>query len=266
MAESTIYQFTGSELTPVTWCQPGQETVVTADSWRVVKGQAVGLHHHLERFRRSVEKNAPDEVARVDAFISQALSLIPGTGEWFPRLECVATPHGHLFRFYHRAAPERLTTAVLATAPHDPRTQPLVKGPDLDALMALRKNVAPTGATEAVIVTPDGFIAEGAYSSLIIWPPDGDEMWVVDQSIPRIPSVTELLVTDIAGSKGIAVVDKTLKPEDLDHHAVWVVSALHGIREATSWVDGPRLARDSDKAHAWAKVLLSRQAPVGLER
>jgi len=263
MAESTLYQFTGSELTPVTWCQPGQEIVVTADSWRVVEGQAVGLSHHLERFRRSVEKNAPDEVARVDTFISQALALIPATGEWFPRLECVSTPHGHLFRFYHRAAPERLTTAILATAPHDPRTQPLVKGPDLDALLALRKHVAPSGATEAVIVTPDGFIAEGAYSSLIVWPPGGGEMWVVGGDIPRIPSVTEEVVADIARSEGMTVVGKKMRPEELDHHTVWVVSALHGIREATSWVDGPLLAHDLEGARTWRALLRSQQAPVG---
>jgi branched-subunit amino acid aminotransferase/4-amino-4-deoxychorismate lyase len=266
MAESTIYQFTGSELTPVTWCQPGQETVVTADSWRVVGGQAIGLNRHLERFRRSVEKIAPDEVTRVDTFISQALSLIPDTGEWFPRLECVATPRGHLFRFYHRVAPERLATAILAIAPRDPRTQPLVKGPDLEALMALRKDVAPAGATEAVIVTPDGFVAEGAYSSLIVWPPGGGEMWVVDQGIPRIPSVTELLVADIARSEGIAVMEKKMRPGELGNHAVWVVSALHGIREATSWIDGPLLARDGERARVWTGLLLSRQVPVDMSR
>jgi branched-subunit amino acid aminotransferase/4-amino-4-deoxychorismate lyase len=262
MAETTLYQFTGSDLTPVTWCQPGQESVVVADSWRVVEGEAVGLDRHLERFRRSVATVAPNEVGRVDDFITAALALIPDTGEWFPRLECVATPHGHLFRFYHRAAPKRLTTAILATAPHDPRTKPLVKGPDLDALMALRKEVAPTGATEAVILTPDGFIAEGAYSSLIVWPPGRADMWVVDADIPRIPSVTEELVADLARSEGITVVEKKMRPEDLTGHVVWVVSALHGIREATSWVGGPVLSRDVEMTRAWNERLRALQCPV----
>jgi branched-subunit amino acid aminotransferase/4-amino-4-deoxychorismate lyase len=264
MAETTLYQFTGSELTPVNWCQPGEETVVTADSWRVVEGQAVGLARHLERFRRSVSELAPETSAILDSFIEVSLAHIPQTGEWFPRLECVSTTHGHLFRFYHREAPERLTTAVLATAPNDPRTHPLVKGPDVDALMALRKEVAPTGATEAVILTPEGFIAEGAYSSIIVWPPGAGQMWVVDADIPRIPSVTEDVVTDIARSRGIAVVGKKIYPDALNQHVVWVVSALHGIRQATSWVEGPTLAHNPDMTRSWNETLVAKQVPVGL--
>jgi len=255
MAESTVYQFTGSKLTPVTWCQPGDETVVTADSWRVVHGHAVGVTHHLDRFRRSVSHEAPDAVEKVDDFIAQALSLIPASGEWFPRLECVATPRGHLFRFYHRESPERLTTAILATAPSDPRTTPEVKGPDLDALMALRRQVAPSGATEAVILTPEGFIAEGAYSSIVIWPPDRSEMWVVDKDIPRIPSITEHMVADLARSAGITVAGKKLRPGDLHNHTVWVLSALHGIRGVISWVDGPILHHDTETVIAWNQRL-----------
>jgi branched-subunit amino acid aminotransferase/4-amino-4-deoxychorismate lyase len=262
MSATTLYQFTGSDLTPVTWCQPGEETVVVADSWRVVEGQAVGLGHHLKRFRSSVAKVAAEESGRVDGFIHAAVDLIPTTGEWFPRIECVVTRHGHLFRFYHREAPERLTTATLATATHDPRTKPLVKGPDLDALMALRREVAPTGANEAVILTPDGFIAEGAYSSLIVWPPGLTEMWVVDADVPRIPSVTEEVVTDIARRVGIPVLGKKMRPKDLDQHVVWVVSALHGIREATSWVDGPTLAQATDTAREWNKRLLTQHTPM----
>jgi len=262
MAETTLYQFTGSDLTAVGWCQPGQETVVVADSWRVVEGQAVGLAHHLDRFRRHVAHAAPQEVSQVEAFIDAALALLPDSGEWFPRLECVATPHGHLFRFYHREAPPRLTTAALATAPHDPRAQPLVKGPDLDALMALRKEVARSGATEAVILTAEGFVAEGAYSSVVVWPPGQTEMWVVDAEIPRIPSVTEKVLAGIAHSEGIAVVGKKMRPDALDEHVVWVVSALHGIREATLWVDGPMLARDTQLARSWNNRLLHQQVPV----
>jgi len=263
MAESTLYQFTGSELTPVTWCQPGVDTVVVADSWRVVDGDAVGLEHHLERFRHWVTRQAPDVVAGLDDFIRHALSLIPETGEWFPRLECVVTPHGHILRFYHRSAPERLTTATLATAAHDPRTNPLVKGPDLNALMALRKEVAPTGASEAVIVTPEGFIAEGAYSSVIVWPPGDSEMWVVAGDIPRIPSVTEKVLVTIARAQGIEVLGKTMRPDALEDHAVWVVSALHGIREATSWVGGPELAPGRDMTATWRELLLTHTTPVG---
>jgi branched-subunit amino acid aminotransferase/4-amino-4-deoxychorismate lyase len=263
MAESTLYQFTGSELTPVTWCQPGHETVVVADSWRVVEGQAVGLEHHLDRFQRSVVTVAPEALPGLETFLQAALAAIPDTGEWFPRIECLTTPHGHVFRFYHREAPARLSTAVLAAALHDPRTQPLVKGPDLAALMALRQEVAPSGATEAVIFTPDGFIAEGAYSTLVVWPPGNREMWVVDADIPRIPSITEKVLVDVAHSQGITVVGKKMRSDTLSQHMVWVVSALHGIREATAWVSGPTIRSESAVARRWNRLLQEQRRPLG---
>ena len=261
MAESTVYEFTGSDLKPLTQTPPSQQAVVVADSWRVVEGQAVGLDHHLERFRRSVERVAPEAVPKLEGFIHAALSHIPSAGEWFPKLECVAGLDGYVFRFHHRVAPEALTTAVLATASHDPRTSPVIKGPDVDALMALRQKVAPAGATEAVILTPEGHIAEGAYSSIIVWPPGSEDMWVVEDGIARIPSITEGIITGIARSQNISVVGKKMRPDELDGHAVWVVSALHGVREATSWVDGPQLAPSSDLAHAWNRLLRETSAP-----
>ena len=262
MAESTVFEFTGSDLGPLTQTHAVREAVVVADSWRVVEGHVVGLDHHLERFRRSVERVAPEAVSSLEGFIHAALSHIPPAGEWFPKIECVAISNSHVFRFHHRVAPEALTTAVLATASHDPRTSPLVKGPDLDALMALRRDVAPAGATEAVILSPEGFIAEGAYSSIIVWPPGAENMWVVADGIPRIPSVTEGMVNGIARSHNIPVLGKKMRPEELDGHAVWVVSALHGIREATSWVAGPQLAPSSNLVQAWNRLLRETSAPL----
>lgn len=255
MAESTLYQFTGSALEPVTWCQMTDDTVVAADSWRVVDGRVVGLDKHLDRFRGSVNRHSPASSGTVDAFITSALALLPRTGQWFPRVECVSTPHGDLFRFYHRVAPARLTDAVLATADHDPRTQPTTKGPDLDRLMALRKSVGAQGATEAVILTADGAIAEGAYSSLVAWRLGGNQMAVVDSAIPRIPSVTEQTLIGLAHAQGISVVEETMTPESLEGAMVWVVSALHGIRQATAWVNGPTVHTDDQHYKTWQEKL-----------
>jgi branched-subunit amino acid aminotransferase/4-amino-4-deoxychorismate lyase len=255
MSRSTIYQFTGDGLTPVTWCRIADEVVVVADSWRVVEGKTVGLSHHLSRFRRSIAHHAPDVEPMLDTFLSQALGLVPPQGEWFPRVECVAGPHGNLLRFYHREAPPRLDTAVLKTADTDPRTRPLTKGPDLEALMALRRSVAGWGATEAVILTPDGFIAEGAYSSLVAWSADRSELWRVGGDIPRIPSVTERVLVECAEKRSVTVVEEKKTPSALAGHTVWVLSALHGIRRATSWVSGPVLVDDEEFASHWQKII-----------
>jgi len=255
MSRSSLYQFTGDRLEPITWCHTGDQVAVVADSWRVVEGQTVGLSHHLERFRRSITDHAPEVEDKLDAFLSRCLDLIPQEGEWFPRVECVAGSHGHSLRFFHREAPPRLDTAVLKTVTSDPRSQPLTKGPDLEALMALRRSVATDGATEAVIVTPDGHIAEGAYSSLVAWSIDRSELWLVDSAIPRIPSVTEKVLVERVAREAVTVREKKMTPSSLAGHTVWVLSALHGIRRATSWVSGPPIVDDRGFASRWQKIL-----------
>jgi branched-subunit amino acid aminotransferase/4-amino-4-deoxychorismate lyase len=262
MAESTRYEFTGSRLVPVEWCMSQDERIVAADSWRVSTGSAIGLEKHLARFAEAVHTVAPDSTDRLEAFFAACLSLLPGDGEWFPRVECVAGPHGSTLRFYHRGAPDRLNDATLATVESDPRVSPTIKGPDLDRLMALRRHVAPTGATEAVILTPEGHAAEGAYSSLVAWSIDRRELWVVAEGIPRIPSVTEAVLADCVRRDGLRVVGREMTPASLDGHVVWILSALHGIRRVVSWVQGPAVDDDAAFAAHWQQSLADTSRPV----
>jgi branched-subunit amino acid aminotransferase/4-amino-4-deoxychorismate lyase len=124
--------------------------------------------------------------------------------------------------------------------------------------MALRQSVSHLGANEAIIVSPDGHIVEGAYSSVIAWPAGGNEMWVVEGSIPRIPSVTEAALVGLARERDISVVEKRFTPHDLEGASVWVASALHGIRRVTHWAGGPRVREDQDHWQLWQGLLLNR--------
>ena len=101
-------------------------------------------------------------------FAPAPLHLIPAEGRWCPRLEAFDYGDGAMLRFHLREAPDALTDVTLATAPRDPRTQPRVKGPDLAALGALRREL---NVGEAVILD-DGYIAEGAWSSIVWWERD----------------------------------------------------------------------------------------------
>ena len=56
---------------------------------------------------------------------------------------------------------------------------------------------------------------------------------------------------DIARREGVRVEERTLFPQDLDNATVWILSALHGIRQATAWVDGPTLSRSQSLRDAW---------------
>lgn len=214
-------------------------TVVAADSWRVSEGRTLAIGLHRDRFLLTA--------TGAELFWDAAVAAIPAGGDWFPRVE----QHSNgtlLIRL--RPAPERQRAAVLATwdGP-DPRTQPTVKGPDLRAMLRVRTAVRPTGATEAAILSADGFVAEGAYSSLLWW--RGDILCGPPADLPRINGVTARSALTLATALGLDTHEETVTPTELDGTELWALSALHGIRIVTSWVDGPHLAERPGRLAAW---------------
>jgi branched-subunit amino acid aminotransferase/4-amino-4-deoxychorismate lyase len=250
---STLYQFTGERLGAIDWCDPVRGHTLVADSWRVDNAQAVALPRHEARFGASARAFDIDE-STLTSFFTQVRAHIPRSGSWFPRIELAHTPGGPTLRYRERVAPAWSEEVVLAVAENDPRSNPLTKGPDLEALLALRASVGSRGATEALIVASDGTLVEGAYSTLMVWPDDADALVVVPHDVPRIPSITESVLVDHAKVLGIDVLERRLRLDDLESAEVWVVSALHGIRLATSVIDGPELRRDPDRRTEWQRA------------
>ncbi len=247
---TTLYQFTGEHLGAIEWCDPVRGQTLVADSWRVQDGKAVALERHEDRFSASAQAHGVSE-STLRAFFSRVREHIPSRGSWFPRIEVAHSPGGPTLRYRERVAPAWETTVTLALGAADPRTHPLTKGPDLEALMALRASVADQGATEALIATPDGTLVEGAYSSVLAWPARTGSLVVTPSHLPRIPSITESVLLDIARASGVEVLEQTLLISDLEDAEVWIISALHGIRLATAIVDGPALRTDSARRNQW---------------
>lgn len=261
--------------TSVDWCDVSAGSVLVADSWRVIDGRARGLEHHLARFAASARPHRDD----VDAFVEQVVAALPREGDWFPRVELrargipspLATAHdpasqdpaapatGLSLRL--RATPATAREVVVATAPHDPRTRPLTKGPDLDALQRLRTAVQPRGAGEAIILSADGLIVEGAYSALLWWSPRGT-LVQPSPALARIPSVTAALVLEAAAADGVTIETTDARPDDLAGCELWVLSALHGLRVATAWIDGPELVAEPGRAERGRRWLDEALAPL----
>ena len=194
--------------------------------------------------------------ADVSSFLPALAQILPRDGHWFPRIEAIEYGDGSLLRVLVRPAPEPLESVTVATAPLDPRTQPSVKGPDLAALGNLRRD---TGAGEAIILT-DGHITEGAWSSVVWW--KDDRLHRVGPSLPRLSSVTESVLVDHARYIGAPIVDALATPESLDGAEVWTLSALHGIRVATAWIDGPSLTVEPGRAEYWRQQYVNRRSPI----
>jgi branched-subunit amino acid aminotransferase/4-amino-4-deoxychorismate lyase len=229
------------------WCDPHAGRLLVADSWRVVDGRVRGLDRHRERFLAATGTHRTDG----DVFWRDVVAALPRTGDWFPRVELRHRADGTQLGLRLRPTPPTSTDVVVATAPHDPRTQPLVKGPDLDALQALRVAVQPSGAGEAIIVDARGAIIEGAYSGLLWW--RGETLVRPRDAVPRIPSVTVQLVLEAARADGVELAEAEALPAELEGCELWVLSALHGLRAASRWVDGPTLARPhhAERGRRW---------------
>jgi branched-subunit amino acid aminotransferase/4-amino-4-deoxychorismate lyase len=162
--------------------------------------------------------------------------MTPSVGRWFPRIEFHAeaeAPH-HLFMRL-RKAPEQLGNVVLWTFPDaDPRQNPVVKGPDLSLGMQMRRNAKMHGADEAVLLSKDGFILEGALSSLVWW--RGDTLCSSSHDLPWLPSITREEIFSIANQMGFSTRLERAKPADLVGLEIWALSSLQGIRVVTDWV------------------------------
>ncbi len=246
----------GSPWVELDWCDPGgTDRLLVADSWRVVEGRVRGLDRHRARFLAAAAPYRDD----AEQFWLDVVAALPLTGDWFPRVELRDRADGSQLSLRLRPTPVTSTEVDVATAPFDPRTLPLVKGPDLDALLALRTAVQPRGAGEAIIVDAQGRVVEGAYSGLLWW--RGETLVRPYEALPRIPSVTADLVVEAARAAGVSIADEDAHPDDLQGCELWVLSALHGLRTARRWIDGPELAaaRHADAGRTWLAA-----AAVGL--
>ena len=221
--------------------------IVVADSWLAVNGRTLALSLHRARFERSL----PVDVAeQFPAFWRATLDVVPRSGRWFPRVEY---HHAESLAVRVRTAPDALPTAVLATLDIDPRTTPATKGPDLHRLQSARDSKGAVGATEVVILSPDGFVVDGGYSALLWW--RGEILCRPLDEFARVDSVTARSIIAMASALGVPTYAEAVTPAELAGTELWAVSALHGIRLVTAWIDGPALAERPGRAALWRSRL-----------
>ncbi|MBW4032077.1 MAG: aminotransferase class IV [Acidobacteria bacterium] len=243
-------------------------TILAVDSWLVSDGRALALGLHRTRFLDAAAELAERRglVAEVDAlavedFWDAAIARIPRDGAWFPRVELRVHRQAAELLFRLREAPQRHRGVVLATHHGaDPRTEPWVKGPDLEAMTRLRTEAQQRDADEAVILSSAGWVAEGSTSCLAWW--SGDALCVPSIDVPRIDSVTMRSVLALATATGVDVLHDAVLPGQLEGLEIWALNALHGIRIVTRWVDGPTTAELPGRLDSWRARLDSLRKPL----
>jgi branched-subunit amino acid aminotransferase/4-amino-4-deoxychorismate lyase len=249
------YRWHDGDLQLLDYCEMSDAGLAVADSWFVSDGSSVALNLHRERFLDAAsEAGAPDAASFWDA----AIAAIPRDGEWFPRVELLGTGR---MQFRLRSAPERTRSVVVSTFHgDDPRRMPAIKGPDLDAMRRIRTGAQSVGAGETVIVTDDGYVVEGSYSSIVWW--RGSILCCPPDNFDRVNSVTARSLLTVATALGIDTLPEPVTPAELDGCEVWMLNALHGARIVTEWIDGPRMAELPGRLSAWNSRLTALRKPL----
>jgi branched-subunit amino acid aminotransferase/4-amino-4-deoxychorismate lyase len=223
-------------------------SLLVADSFLVAAGKIRGLSLHRARFAGSC---AAAGFAGAEEFWDGSLSRIPTFGRWFPRFELTAD--GPALQV--RPAPStggRIRVAIHTGA--DPRTTPLVKGPDLETLAAVKTAAfSESAADEVLLVDADGVALEAAYSALAWW--EDDTLCFPPSDRQFLPSVTAQLLRRIAASHDVPTAERARTADELTAYETWLVNALHGIRPVHAWNHGPIDPLPASGATTWQSHL-----------
>jgi branched-subunit amino acid aminotransferase/4-amino-4-deoxychorismate lyase len=261
MSHDEIYRWHDAALHRSTGDALPAGTVAVADSWLVTEGSTLALALHRTRFLDAVNTVSVTPHPDAAEFFDAAVALIPRHGAQFPRVELRTDSSSSEFVLRLREAPELNRSVVVASiAGGDPRTQPRIKGPDLEQMAEARSVAATVGAGEAVVLTDEGYVIEGAYSALLWW--RGNILCGPLAEFDRVDSVTARSVLALANALGIETYDEAVTPTELEGTELWSLSALHGVRIVTGWVDGPALAELPGRLSTWRARLGALRQPL----
>ena len=190
-----------------------------ADSWRMLgDAHSSALRLHLRRFE-SVAGPLPA------GFVPAMLQRF-APGDLFPRISLAA---GQLRLDIRPAPPARPVTRLTYAQAPDPRSQPLVKGPDFPALARYRAEYQDDGADDTVIVDSSGAMLETTTGALVAW----EEETLILPTGTALPSITLHQVTQRAAALGIRTETRPLTPELATACPLWFINSLHGISPVT---------------------------------
>ncbi|MGJ3508366.1 aminodeoxychorismate synthase component I [Enemella sp. A6] len=227
--------------------------LLLADSWRRADGHTHRLDLHRERFLTSAAE-IPDAPEDLDGFFDAAAGAVPASGEWFPRVRLLRTPDRIRAVFDLRPGPPRQDTVVVEVLPPgDPRSNPSVKGPDLDLAGELIARARIRGADEILLRTENGTVLEAGWSSVVWW--DGDTLVLPSSDLPVLPGITRHRLVDLARVEGVRVREVHAGIEELDGRETWLLNAYQGLRLVTGWLGAEITPGAGERFAHWRALL-----------
>ncbi len=245
----------------------GSAELLAADSFRVrpnsLSGEPEvrGGRAHVLRFALAVREASahdPRVVSALDTFLDDATAQIAAYGTGWPRLELwaqqaavadssAAATHFDL-RLALRPLPELGASVGLRTARAIGVRRAERKGPNIARYAELNRHLE----AEALLIDENGYLLEGATTSLVWW-----QNGMLCAALPgqRVDSITEAIVLEYANRCGIRVMHASVLPSDLAGAEVWALNALHGIRPVTRLDGRPLRAPLEDRLREFTTAL-----------
>ncbi|MDA3145935.1 aminotransferase class IV [Leucobacter sp. UCMA 4100] len=228
---------------------------------------ARGLTLHLQRFRAGVRERAGErQEALLDDFFALALPSIDeyarANGPAFPRFECWQDRATFRFELALRPAPQRTREIALTTAQQPAADDAHLKGPNIDRYGRVMRRLG----GEALFVNDRGNAIEGTTTSFVWWR-EGRLMHAPSTTMrPRVASITERIVTEIAARLGYETGTELCSPLELAETELWALNALHGIRPVTHLDGAPLNAPNAQRLETFTKALHAMREPVVTNR
>lgn len=271
MSSEYAFRWDGHVLVEIGLDEAALGSLDAADSLLVSEGHALALDLHRSRFHYAVNRMVTSTTTisadDVGSFLRAAFAKVPMSGQWFPRVELRTQTDRSQLIFRQRSAPALTKAVTLGThSGKDPRHIPSVKGPDLEALGAIRVDAHQRGIDDVVFVTANDHIIDGAANALVWWrgetlcaPPRPEN----DPDFARVASVTSQALLGVAFVLGVHTQEEMATPAELDGSEVWAVNALHGIRMVTQWHGVTQLAEKPGRIGLWREHLRALRSPIG---
>jgi branched-chain amino acid aminotransferase len=226
--------------------------------------ETLGLDHGIadaELKRRVDETLAANDLADAYVKLSITRGVQPGTLDPKPEVDPTVVviakplPRGGVGSEPVHGGPAALQTTKTRKAPD--RVVPAAAKTHnyLNGILA-RLELRVTGADEALMLDPDGNVAEGATSNLFFV--DGTALKTPSLDGPILPGVTRATVIEVAESEGIPVENGTYTPDAVrDADEVFLTNSTWEIRPVAT-VDGIAVGGDGEGVAGPLTTLISR--------
>ncbi|MFQ5550382.1 MAG: aminotransferase class IV [Gemmatimonadales bacterium] len=196
------------------------DRIAVFETMRVRAGRIPLIERHLERFEfNRLAVGLPE----APADLGERLTVTAGSGppEWVIRFEWDAEELSITTRELPSLEPVRLVTSAVVHPDYR------VKTTDREAFDRARKAAHDVGADEAILLTGDGFVAEGSIFA-VGWV-DGGGIVLPSLDLAILPSIGRARAIECAGELDIPVTEGRYHRNELEGKVVFIMTSVRGV-------------------------------------